>query len=238
MGTNMGQQGTLRSAGARQNLVTRRGRRALAAAVLAGAGACLMGERASAADKTWSPATDGEFTSPSHWIGGVPGAGDRAVFNVAGSYKVGFTNLGNVSTSQLLVDRGSVKFFNAAPNFPSYSLTSLTNSIVVGQTVGGTAQLTVTIQPGFGNLGLQGVDAVIGDQAGSLGVLNVGDGLSGALLYLTGPLTIGKSGSGALNLIDSSVYSGDTIIGAQTGSTGSMLLDASAWNLSGSLTIG
>ncbi|MEX2307004.1 MAG: hypothetical protein WD738_05400 [Pirellulales bacterium] len=80
------------------------------------------------ADKKWTAAVSGDFADPARWTGGVPGAGDTASFNEAGTYTVTFDNAPNplanpVHNQDLFVDGSTVTFTSGSGGPYTYRLT-------------------------------------------------------------------------------------------------------------------
>ncbi len=98
-----------------------------------------------------------------------------------------------------------------------------TVDITVGNT--GTGALDANANARFGNSGL----AVIGANAGSSGTATLSNGVS----WGAREITVGQSGTGTVNVKDSSVSSSLAIIGQNAGSIGTVTVDGAnaSWNI-------
>ena len=173
-----------------------RARRATFSAVL-----MLSGTFAYGADRTWTNASGGTFTTAANWAGSlVAGAADRAIFNATASnalYGVNFA--GNVTNDRLSV-RDNVLFSLGGS---TYALTG-SSPMVIGE--GGTDAGSLTI--GNGTISTAtGLSSIIGGAAGSSGMLTV---QSTATLSMGASLFVGLLANGTLNV--SGRYTGTSLV--------------------------
>ena len=196
----------------------------------------LLGHCAYAANKIWNN-TGTDFNSPGSWIGGVPGIGDAAVFDVV---RVTNPNLSASLTIQQL------NFSTAAAS--GYDLTSSNTSINLTLTntgTGASSAIESAITSGTNTIDAPIVLGAISgtqtfDQAagGTLVVNGVVSSTSAIALNLTG---------GTITLTGSNTYSGGTTVnsgtvfvnntsGSGTG-TGSVSVNNSGTTLGGTGTI-
>ncbi len=178
---------------------------------------------------TWYDAAGGTFQDGANWGGGVmPGPADFSLFDLGSqTYTVNFA--ANVNNRQLIVGRDNVTFDFAGF---AYDLTQTTpESIFVGQIASDSAVLTLT------NGTLSGVDATVGQTAGSTGDLNVP---TGGTLALSGDLWMGELGSGSMNVTGGTVNTNTTWVAKDAGSFGDVLLTGptALWTNSNSVVMG
>ena len=178
---------------------------------------------------SWNAAAGGSFQNGANWNGGVvPGPADTALFDVGNLvYTVSFA--GGPTNNRLIVGRDDVNFdlggFTYTLTFPT------TPSIVVGEIGSDNAVLTVN------NGTLAGIDATLGKNLSSVGVMNIP---VGGTLPLSNQLLVGDAGTGTLNITGGSVSSNTATLASQVGSNGSVTLNGptAQWSNTGSTRMG
>lgn len=191
----------------------------------------LIAPAALAADQNWTNPGGGLFSDAGNWSGGVPGATDDAVFDLAGeSFTVNFSN--NAFNNRLLVRNGEITFDLNAYVYIASTTAPTPPSTVIGYGGGDDATLTVL----DGQLGSH--QSRIGDIANSTGTVNIGaDGHWSHQFNLF----VGHYGDGSLNVTDGGYVNNVTAyIGAWAGSNGAATVTGtdSAWANGGFLRIG
>jgi fibronectin-binding autotransporter adhesin len=187
----------------------------------------LLPGSAIAADITWSNATTGQFTNDSRWLGDVaPGASDNALFTNRNATTISWN--GNDATN-------ANAFFNMPNITYTLAITNgnwwLTNSVIIGQTLGSTALVTiatgtlvVTNSTGTGTL-------TVGEQG--KGTLTISGGtILADHLYVTNaasePSSLLTFDSGTLKTFGDSVVTGATSI-----TIGNTAATISEWDILG-----
>ncbi len=182
---------------------------------------------------TWTGQIDDLFQKAGNWSpAGIPDAADVALFDLEQSYDVLFTH--DPQNLRLLVRDGDVSFeLFKGPAEHTYTLTAAIRSIVVGELDGDNAQLRALVGT------LAGVDAVLGDQDKSHGVLRLDDL---ATLELTGSLRVGDAGWGELHILAGSHANsvGTAHLGHEASGFGQLTVVGphAQWNNSGQIYVG
>ncbi len=193
-----------------------------------------MNPAARAQSNYWLNPADGNFTDATSWSSSAaPVYSDDVVFSVGNaSYTVSF-DANYQTTDSLLVGSDAVTFQfkgDGGLNGSNY----FAGATTIGDISGNVGELSLS---GIGTLQSQG--AVIGDQAGSSGTMNIDieifDG-NGAW-DVNGDLVIGNNGAGTLNLTAGTVTSADVTVGANAGALGTVNMSGGSWSAN-SLTIG
>jgi T5SS/PEP-CTERM-associated repeat protein len=163
--------------------------------------------------REWRSAIGGVWDFPSNWTPSVPNSTHDTLFNLSSTYTVSMPPsipAANLSANSALFRQGNVTL-----NLSGGTLNLLDiddPSLIVGDAAGTTAQLSLTSST------LAAVDARVGSQPGSLGVLNVG---AGSLLNTSRSLTVGFQGSGVLSVSGGGrVFTRDATVGDQATSAG------------------
>jgi len=161
----------------------------------------------------WNNPGGGSFSTANNWIGqAVPTANDIVGFNIDGTYTVTFPS--DVTSERILARRGHATLDMGGH---TYSVTSptLEGSIIVGRYSGNDATLTLL----SGTLASR--MAVIAEQSGSTGRINVGSGATwnaNGALYLGGS-ALGPGGSGTVTVASGGALNVTGMIKAYSGGT-------------------
>ena len=211
--------------------------------------ACL--QTASGGEYHWIALGDGLVHSPTSWSPyGTPGSADIAVFNQPGSYYA-YMEQPLTTHKQLRVTAGEVKLFGGVPNgdcweAAAYDLlgagTFLRTAAVVGTEPSVPAKLRIWghswyCEPDF-NIDANGM-LVIGQVAGSMGTVEIGDGDTQETTWTSNsPTLVGSNGTGVLEIHTyDELINSSGIVGQNTGSDGTALVWG-IWTNNGTLTIG
>jgi T5SS/PEP-CTERM-associated repeat protein len=210
------------------------------------AAAALASPSAQAFDRFWGGFTSGVFTDPARWLaGGVPGAGDAAVFRVFGGTPAPYTVTmpgarlidppAHYVNQALRVGPNTVTLVGSTEFTRGPTTYTLTSGIVVGE---GTGPTTLT-----SNLAvLASPDVSVGGGAGSAATLNVNANVFNVTGGGTGTagLRVGDAGPGTLNVnvgarVNVTSADGNVTLGVNPGVTGTVNVTGagSALNLSG-----
>lgn len=137
---------------------------------------------------SWINAAGGAASTAANWSPAqVPTSADDLTFNLNGAYTVTWSAGANASRTQTF-RQGTVTMSISSPHTTSTGLT-------VGDLNADNATLTLTT----GTLNSNAV-TVIGDAAGSTGVVNVNDDDADLIIGGSADLTVGNGGSGTLNI--------------------------------------
>jgi len=174
----------------------------------------------------WINNTGGTFNDPTNWSSDplLPGVGDFAVFDLGSVYNVNFIAAPS-NNLKLLIRNDNVSFDLGGYTYTLTSTVFPQASLTVGELNGDIGQLTIM------NGTIANYHTLLGDQAGSNGTLNIS---TGATLTSASVIRVGENGDGTLNILNGGTASntGNSILGFQTGSTGSATVSGtgSSWN--------
>lgn len=186
------------------------------------------------ADRDWIDPLGGTFSTASNWENSIlPGAADRAIFNVAATYAVSFTS--SPTNARLRIGRDTTTFNLNSRNY------TLTSASPISLSIGGSA-----LQSHVGHLTLQGGTlttngAEIG--GGSITLPNLGNGRltvsTGATWNDTSLVAIGALTVGTLD-IQSGGDAQSLFVTVGAGRTGTATVSGvgSTWTVTNSLDVG
>ena len=191
----------------------------------------------------WINPLVGNFDDPKNWDGPVPDETVTAIFQLDASPFVRFQELSTLS-DRLVVRNGEVSlrlwtFIDSEFVPGSYALLDplfITPSIVVGETMGKNAQLTI--------LGgeLSGQSMVIGLMPGSSGAVEFARALDFVpSLVIESQLHVGYQGQGTVTIADQVTVTNDAaVLGTLEGSSGYVTVtgEGSLWECGGALSVG
>ena len=191
----------------------------------------------------WINPLVGNFDDPKNWDGPVPDETVTAIFQLDASPFVRFQELSTLS-DRLVVRNGEVSlrlwtFIDSEFVPGSYALLDplfITPSIVVGETMGKNAQLTI--------LGgeLSGQSMVIGLMPGSSGAVEFARALDFVpSLVIESQLHVGYQGQGTVTIADQVTVTNDAaVLGTLEGSSGQVTVtgEGSLWECGGALSVG
>jgi T5SS/PEP-CTERM-associated repeat protein len=191
---------------------------------------------------SWNTNSGGQFTTASNWDNGVPDGDDAAVFNRGAGITYSVTFPGGPILNPpptyfidyLRVNSNTVSF--VGPSLPSQTIPNLTVlnpsvSIVIGENAG---------EVGILNMGLNilsGANTSIGRATGASGTLHV----SAGTFNMSGSIDIGDSGIGAMNVTGGGdVMSSGSNIGQFSGGVGHATVSGvgSNWTISSNINVG
>lgn len=189
-----------------------------------------------AADREWSNVSGGIFANPFNWENQlVPGAADRAIFNLDSTYTVTFTN--SPTNARVRVGDDTVTFNLATQTYTLTSASPASLSIGGGERLAGSDVGVLTLLSG--NLITAGTELGIGGttfpRLGS-GTLIVS---TGANWNDSGIVSVGAATPGALQIING----GDAtslFVEVGFGATGTATVNGSGstWTINGALDVG
>jgi T5SS/PEP-CTERM-associated repeat protein len=188
----------------------------------------------------WSTAADGVWTVGSNWLdGSVPGNGDMATFNAAGTYTVTFNNQNpNPPAIQALLLENNADVTFAGNTFLSQRTLSVNSGGDRDVVITENASLTLGTFGG-GLVGDKPVHLTVGDQLrlihGGLLRVRFGSNVNVASLIRL------AEGSGSMQISEGgTVQSAAGFIGSFTGSSATVLVTGanSQWVSSGEMTVG
>lgn len=165
---------------------------------------------------SWIDSAGGLFTDPANWDFGVPGTGDLAVFDEAGTFTVLFDQ--NIANSDLTVRRGDVTF--DLGGFTYGMSTAAGDHIRIADTSNQSATLRIT----HGTLGDRGMRIGLG----GMGTLII-DGRD-AQVVLTNTVNAGYTSHGTVLIKNGGTLTDDTgLIGLTTDGTVTVTGTGSQW---------
>src|SRR5688572_25046420 len=193
----------------------------------------LLTVSARAVDHDWVDSAGGFFQDTTNWDPvGVPGADDRAVFNLNGAYTVSF--FGDNTSARLTVARDNVTL---DLNKSDYVLNSTgSTSFIVGQAgpIGGTGRLTIgqgTLSAQAGQIG-NGVSTLT---IGGTGHVTVN---ADATLRFATTLTVGAARAGSLTLSGGDLFGATSYVGQDEPGTVNVTGSESIWTNANWLVVG
>ncbi|MBI4718076.1 MAG: hypothetical protein HY763_09750 [Planctomycetes bacterium] len=187
-----------------------------------------------AADRNWIDLSGGSFSTATNWENSIlPGANDRAIFNLGATYTVTFSN--NPSNARLRVGRDTVTFNLGARNY------TLTSASPISLSIGGSA-----LQAHAGHLTLQaGTLTTNGTEigGGSTTLPSLGNGKltvsAGATWNDAGVVAVGMLTTGTLEIVGGGdAQSVFAVIGAGRTGTATVSGPGSTWLVTNSLDVG
>ena len=183
-----------------------------------------------AAEVSWITPGGGTFQVAGNWSGGVvPGPNDTAIFNLnASTYTISSTqNTGTISNQKLVLANDRIMSTMVEPNGPWELTAAVGDSVVVGDKAGD--QGLLYLFPGH----LISRNAVIGNEAGSIGTVMIsgGVGIPAGQWNVIGTLDVGRGGAGTLTFARPTMTADVVNIGVLPGSSGTVSGDGTFGNV-------